>query len=121
MKLTMRKSGEDWYVIERSEHDGRSWLEAVPGLGPNCMAFMTSARFSDADVEGTLEEMVAIAEAIEKRDSVSFKRCAVRIDGSHAFFQSPRNSMREGECTVREATELAAEIRRVAAAAAGAA
>jgi hypothetical protein len=110
MKLCLRKSdfSDDWYVIERAEHDGREWLQKT---GPNIMAFMRSARISDADVEGTLSEMKEIGQAIENRSEASFKRCSVRIDGERAFFDSPRNSTREGECSLAEADELAALIR----------
>lgn len=112
MRLAIRKSEgmDDWYVIERAEHDGRSWMEPIPGI-PNAMALHLSSRFSDADVEGTADEMLGIAEGIETRDGAGYKRCAVRIDGDRAFFQSPRNSQREGECSLAEADALAKEIR----------
>ena len=111
MKLVMRKSEhlDDWYVIEHAEHDGREWLENV---GANCMALRRSARISDADVEGSAAEMLEIASAIEERGQVSFKRCAVMADGETALFYSPRNSTRDGECSLAEADELAKDIRR---------
>jgi len=98
----------DWFVIERAEHDGRQWLERT---GPVRMALRCSSRFSDADVEGTAAEMLAIAEAIEKRGDAYFRRCSVRVEGERVFFASPRNSTTEGECSLAEADDLAREIR----------
>jgi len=110
-RLVMVKSAHmgDWYLIERAEHDGRQWLERT---APGCMAFRCSSRISDADVEGPAEEMLAIADAIEQRDSVSFRRCAVRVVGDRVFFSSPRNSQRDGETSLAYADELVAQIRR---------
>lgn len=108
MKLTLRKSSDDWYVIERAEHDGRQWLEPYEhGLALRC-----SSRFSDADVEGSADQMMAIAVAIEMGARVKFKRCAVDATGDLVRFWSPRNSQEAGVCRFDEATELAAQIRR---------
>lgn len=108
--LTMKKSEwlDDWYIIERAEHDGREWMERN---GPNSSTLRCSARFSDADVEGSAYEMLALAEAIEQRSRNSFKRCAVRIEGERAYFCSPRNSQEDGEVSLAAADVLAAEIR----------
>lgn len=108
MRLTVRKSDrlDDWWVIERAEHDGRKWMERTEyGMALRC-----SSRFSDADVEGTAAEMLAIADAIKSRGGAAFGRCSVEVDGDVARFNSPRNSMEDGECTLAEADELAAEI-----------
>jgi hypothetical protein len=109
IKCTLRID-DDWCVIEREAHDGRSWLEKTE-YGH---AFMCSARISDADVEGTREEMEAIAHAIETGDSDRFKRCAAsrNDDGSYVLF-SPRNSRRPAHITAESAKYLAANIRRV--------
>lgn len=113
MKCTLVQSEAtvDWYTIERVEHDGRKWLEST---GPGSMALRYSGRISDADVEGTAEEMLAIAVAIEQHENVSFKRCAIgwASDGT-AELMSPRNSMRPARITADDAKHLAAEIRRV--------
>lgn len=111
MRLTIKKSDSigDWYIIERAEHDGRTWLESE---GPNAMSLRCSSRFSDADVEGDGVEMLAIAEAIEKRSTESFRRCAVDATKEPVTFSSPRNSQTDGECTLAEADELAALIRK---------
>lgn len=104
-KLTLRKSDwlDDWYVIELAEHDGKVWLEPREhGASLN-----HSGRFSDADVEGTKEEMLSIAAAIKLRTSESFKRCAVRVNGDDVFFWSPRNSQRQGHVSLAVADELA--------------
>lgn len=85
---------DDWYVIE----DARG------------------CRISDADVEGTLAEMVTIAEAIESRGRVSHKRCAIWRDDDRFGLMSPRNSQREAFITEAAADGLAKQIRaRVAA------
>jgi hypothetical protein len=109
-KLTLRKSEwlDDWYIIERAEHDGREWTEPMGGNG---FALRTSARFSDADVEGAAVEMLGIAAAIERRGEEGFKRCAVSVDGDKASFWSPRNSQTEGVVSLAAADALAAEIR----------
>lgn len=110
MRLAIRRSGhlDDWYVVERAEHDGRSWLEP---LGENSAGLRCSSRFSDADVEGTAAEMLALAEAIEARGEARFRRCAVDARSELVTFCSPRNSQLDGEVTLAEALALAAEIR----------
>lgn len=105
MNLKIQKSTfqEDWYLIERAEHDGRVWIDSC--------GFQTSSRFSDADVEGTQAEMLAIAEAIEHRGHASFKRCMVDARNGPVRFCSPRNSHVDGECSLAEADDLARQIR----------
>lgn len=112
MKLTIRpcESLGDWYVIERAEHDGRVWFEET---GPNSMSLRASARFSDADVEGTRAEMLMIADAIQFRTSASFRRCSVDATAEPVRFNSPRNSQVDGTCSLAEADELAEEILRI--------
>jgi hypothetical protein len=109
--LTLRKSDTlaDWYSIEKAEHDGRTWLEKNTELG--CMEIMYSGRISNADVEGTADEMLAIAAAIENRSDVCFERCSVEVCGGLTHFDSPRNSTRPGTVTLAEADALAKEIR----------
>jgi hypothetical protein len=98
----------DWYLIERAEHDGRAWIEEV---SPNVSELRCSSRFSDADVEGYGDEMLAIADAIESRGSVRFKRCAVNATSEPVTFCSPRNSRVDGECSLAEADSLVVKIR----------
>lgn len=109
--LTIRKSDDidDWYVIERAEHDGRQWLEKTE-YG---YSFMTSARIGNADVEGTRDEMLAIAKAVEDRTDFHAGRCAVEFDSGAGQFQfsSPRNSIHADAHTTAVADALAAEIR----------
>ena len=111
MRLTVRSCEwmGDWYVIERAEHDGRTWMEPTPsGASLQC-----SARFSDADVEGPAAEMHLIADAIERRSSAYRKRCAVEVVGEEVRFFSPRNTVGEhGIVTLAEADALAALIRQ---------
>lgn len=106
--LTLVGEG-DWFTIERAEHDNEFGLE--PTDDPDCHAVTYTGRISDADVEGSAEEMLSIAEAIEKRGSCSFKRCAVSVEGDIVRFRSPRNSMRSGIVRLEDADALAAEIR----------
>ncbi len=112
MKLTIKKSDwlDDWYVIERAEHDGCEWFEVT---GPNSSSFNLSSRFSDACVEGTLAEMESIAAAIRGRTHESFRRCAVDATSSPVAFWSPRNSQVNGEVKREEAEDLAGQIEDV--------
>lgn len=115
VKLTLQKCDvpgfDDWYLIERAEHDGREWIEDT---GPSSDAYQCSERVSDADVEGTAQEMRDIAEGIRKREPVSFKRCSVRFTKRGgvdvALFSSPRNSQADGVVPLARADELATEI-----------
>lgn len=108
LKLVKCESIEDWYVIERAEHDGREWLEPTE-YGSK---FMCSSRIGDADIEGPPEHIIGIARAIRERGRASFKRCAVRIEGERAYFFSPRNSSVEGETSLAEADALAEQIEK---------
>lgn len=110
IKLTLTKSGDDewdWWIIERAEHDGRTWMKDT---GPNSLSLRCSSRFSDADVEGTAGEMREIARAIRSRGSFSATRCSVRVDGPRAIFCSPRNSREDGVTDLACADELATQI-----------
>lgn len=106
MKIKLVKCDDmaDWYTVERAKHEGRQWFEPA---GPNCMRFMDSGRISDACVEGTAEEMREIALAIKARSSVSFKRCAVSVDGKEVSFWSPRNSSTDGVVPLEDADAFA--------------
>ncbi len=106
MKIVLQKSDwlEDWYTIERAQHEGRQWLQPT---GPDGFQFMDSGRISDACVEGTAEEMTELAKAIKARGSASFKRCAVRVEGGTAYFCSPRNSTRAAAVPLADADEFA--------------
>lgn len=112
MNLTLRKSKylDNWYIIERAEHNHTQWLEKD---SPNSYSLRNSARFSDADIEGTDAEMLCIADAIENRSEVSFSRCSVKIIDNKAYFDSPRNSTFCGEASLDEADDLAILIRKM--------
>lgn len=109
MKLTLRKSEwlDNWYVIERAEHDGREWLEPD---GPNVMHFRKSSRIGNADIEGTAEEMREIARAIKSKTSASFKRCAAVYTTAGVRMSSPRNSIGATLVPHEDAIALAEEI-----------
>lgn len=111
MKIVLNKSDvlDDWYTIIRAEHDGHTWLQPVRGGG---FQYMCSERISDACVEGTAEEMIAIANAIKSRENVEFRRCEVRFEDDGVHFSSPRNSMEDGVTTIEEADEFAEQVLR---------
>jgi len=96
-ELTLRKCdhvSDDWWVIEEE------------GGGD----------FSDASVEGTGAEMLAIAAAIESRGQDHFKRCEVFVDerAKEARFCSPRNTQgHRGTCSLAAADRLAKLIREL--------
>jgi len=106
MKIVMI-GDDDWFSIEKAEHDGRTWFERT---APNCLSLRCSCRISDADVEGTAEEMLEIADAIKHRQPIAFKRCAVSIESDGVHFWSPRNSTKDGVVTLEEADELSEQI-----------
>lgn len=110
MKVVLVRSENltNWWLIERAEHDGREWMEM---RGANVMAFMRSARVSDADVEGDATEMLAIADAIQRGESVYFRRCAAERTPNGYLLSSPRNSTRAELITFEEASALALDIR----------
>lgn len=108
MKLKLIKSSSlsDWYLIERAEHANTSSIEQV---GPHAFRYVHSGRITDADVEGSGAEMLAIAHAIETRSEASFPRCAVWFLDGEAFFCSPRNSTQDSDpmrALRRESTRL---------------
>lgn len=107
LRLVKCEGMDDWYSIERAEPDGR---ERVEQTEPNCLSSMCSCRVSDADVEGTREEMLLIADAIWRRKHVGFKRCAVGFKGEEVHLWSPRNSTRNGVVSLDDAYDIADQI-----------
>lgn len=109
MNCTLNKidSSYDWWCIERAEHDGREWMDRFPGG----VVFMRASRLGNADIEGTGDEMLAIAEAIERAESAAFKRCAARHTTKGYLMSSPRNSTQSTLITHDEAKALAVDIR----------
>ena len=109
MKIVLVKDDpeSDWYTIEKAVHEHRQWFEQT---GKNSFSFMDTARISNACVEGTAEEMIAIAVAIKERTDESFKRCAVLFASDGVHFWSPRNSTVDGLVSLEEADELANQI-----------
>lgn len=108
VKLACRKSDslDDWYIIERAEHDGASWWEPDE-YGHH---LMTSARIGDADIEGGAEHMRGIATAIREKTYESFRRCAARWTGAGVELWSPRNSSESTLVTHASALALADSI-----------
>lgn len=87
--MTFRKSDwlEDWYLIE------------------DCG--------TDACVEGTQKEMLAVADAIKEKKDAYFKRCAAIKSNSDRYrFFSPRNSIRSAFQSYEDSFALANQIHR---------
>jgi len=110
MKLALSKSEymDDWYAIVKAQPIVREWMERTT---PNCYRFMASERLSpEACIEGTAEQMLALARAIQLREAVSFKRCAVHFEADGVHFSSPKNSERDAVVSVEDADEFAAHV-----------
>jgi hypothetical protein len=110
MKIRLHRSEhlDDWFTLVRAEHDGRAWFEPT---SPNSSRFMSSERLSpEACIEGDSHEMRAVADAIQRRESVFFKRIAVHFESDGAHFCSPKNSEHDAIVTLEEADDLAAQI-----------
>jgi hypothetical protein len=108
VKILLQHAGEEWYTIVRAEHDGREWWVEV---GPNTYAFRMSAWLSpEACIEGTADEMRALAAAIDCYSGVMFKRCAVQHTTAGVFFWSPRNSHRKTLVPFHDALDFAAQV-----------
>jgi len=115
MKLELRKDDatDDWWVITRALGLGEVrefGIERREYAGYVAHALTDSARICDADVEGYAEEMVAIAQAIQRRGVAQFKRCAVDAREDRVKFWSPRNSRKPGHVPFESAAVLAAQI-----------
>lgn len=112
LKLVHSDSLGDWYTIEKAEHPGTETMLPYAKDGSR-QGLWLSCRISDACVEGSAHEMLAIAKAIEDRKSVGFKRCAVAVDEAEGVvrFWSPRNSRMHGVTQLYWADELAKQIR----------
>lgn len=111
-RLKLIKGGDDFYMIERAEHDGREWHKIHLDGG---MALQRSARIDpNANVEGTGEQMLAIADGIERSVDVWFKRVAIRVREDLVGFYSPKNSGDVmGVTSLEHARDLARQIREM--------
>lgn len=91
LSLVLVDVGCGMYRIERALHDGREWQERSPdGFGVcDCFAYRLEPFTS---VEGSAAEMLDLADAVVRRSSEWWKRCAVDATGDVALFWSPRNS-----------------------------
>jgi hypothetical protein len=115
VKLTLRRDGDDWFLIEKAEHEHEQRNVRNQEGGSS---WWSSAWITDAGIEGDAEEMAEIAKAVEKGSRVSFKRCAVECRDNEVEFWSPKNSRNmgfdnppRGIVSKEEAKELAKEIR----------
>lgn len=69
---------------------------------------------NSASIEGDREQWAAVADAIERNESIGFKRVAFRHhNDGHWSTSSPRNSMSESYVSAADAAQLVVEIRRV--------
>lgn len=121
MKVQLEKWDymEDWYLINRAEHDGSEWDEHEDGS--RCDNFRTcryhthqachSRRLGNADIEGTAEHMRDIAYAIERNQSHTEKRVRAEFCHSDYLLSSPRNSREPTLISHEEALDLARQIR----------
>lgn len=100
---------DDWWIIERAEHDGQEWEEySADGTSA---ATMRSAWIVDGDIEGYAAEMRDVALAIEQGGSVCFKRCQVTWTPSGYLMGRPRGGSAPVLVTHDVARGLAEDIR----------
>jgi len=99
MSLQARRSQSipDWFVIERLS------VEGAP------------ERLTDAAVEGSWEDMAALAEAVERGGRFIGRRCAVVVHGDQVIMWSPRNSETPTYVPLEDALALARQLRAMGA------
>lgn len=100
----------DWWIIERSEHDGQEW-EEYSNDGTSAVT-VCSARIVDGDIEGSGHEMRALAQAIQHGKSVCFKRCQVTWTKAGYLIGRPRGGAAPILITHAVARGLATDIQR---------
>jgi hypothetical protein len=104
--------GGDWWVLERVEHDGRTWEEVVhtPNWGTTHYFCMSRRLTPRSDIEGPADHWLDVADAIVKKRDEVYKRCAVELrpDGNWHLY-SPKQGD-EGIITDRAAAYLADQI-----------
>lgn len=101
---------QDWYVVVRTHHDGKTWLEPAVHEGVPYLSLKTSERLSDADIEGTREEMIALMTAILDGKEASFKRCGAEPVDDGWLLGSPRNSTEWAFVSTENARKAAQEF-----------
>ncbi len=110
IKLTISKgSFDDWWVLERIEHDDRTWNEPTNYGSQYCMSRRLE---KTTDVEGTKEEWIAIRKAILNKSGIDFTRCSVEHTKKGFLVESPRNSQEPILISDSSAIYLANEIER---------
>ncbi len=70
-------------------------------------------RINGADIEGDRDEWLQVAAAIERGESISFKRCAAIRTTDGWELSSPRNSISPTKITSAQGAQLVTEICRV--------
>lgn len=114
--ILVKSSADGWYCIEHAEHAHKSGMRSIPGHG---MMFWHSGQISDANVEGSAEELAAILDAIESRGDAVFRRCSVYTEGSQVRFRGPPNSTRDAVVTLEVADRFVTQARALLAQYAG--
>lgn len=106
----IKSSGEERGAMDTERVDGA--LALVPGSFDGWWVIERApvGRLLDADVEGTAEEMRALARAIRDRGHYSAKRCAVDVGADRVYLWSPRNSMCRAVVSLTAADSLALMI-----------
>jgi len=109
MRLELNDCGDNWYTVIRTEHDGKEWWQECDSpYGGKYTQWMKSERLvPDACIEGSGDELVEIAIAIQDKRDVSFKRIAVRFEKDGVHLYSPKNSNTDGVVSLEEAREFA--------------
>ena len=99
----------DWFVVDRTNHNNDEWMEPDD---ERSRSLILSSRISDADIEGSKSEMIALAQAILNGKEFSAKRCAVSssTEVDRVMMWSPRNSQVKAAVLKKPALDLANNI-----------
>ncbi len=110
IKLTISKgSFDDWWVLERIEHDNKTWNEPMEYGSRYCMSRRLE---KTTDIEGPAREWSAIRKAILDETTISFTRCSIEHRKQGFLIESPRNSQEPILISASSAIYLANEIER---------
>lgn len=117
IELTLVQNDDaDFYRIVRVNHKGERWYQDVKNCCGRVIGsrLMLSERISpEADIEGTSEELLELASAIERWSESISKRCAVEFMDDYYYIWSPKNSDDKLKITVETAFTLSETIRRI--------
>ena len=117
VRLTVKQSGDgDWWCIVRADAGNGARMVS---MGPGAMRFDLDERLgrgdSNCDIEGTADEMLAIAGAIVGGGEVSFRRCSAKTMENGVLLESPRNSVEPvlvpRACAMALADEIVSKVK----------